>query len=129
MEKDSNNRTRWLHVRLTEAEYESLQKAFKKTTTRKLSDYCRRVLSGKPIIESYRNSSLDDLMHEFIKLRKDLNGIANNFNQAVHKLHTLDHSVQFQNWLITYELEKKILISKVDEVRNHIAKMGEKWLQ
>ena len=129
MEKKNNNRSKWLHVRLTEAEYNALQRAFKKTTTRKLSEYSRRILLGKPMIASYRNTSLDELMQEFMKLRKDLNGIANNFNQAVHKLHTLDHLIQFQNWLINYELEKKILLAKIDEVKKYIAKMGEQWLQ
>lgn len=129
MKEENNNRVKWLHLRLTEAEFTQIQKAFTQTTQRKISDYARRILLGKPMIGSYRNASMDELMMELIRLRKDLNGLANNFNQAVHKLHTLDHLVQFQSWLMRYEQEKNTLFAKMEEVRIHMAKIGEKWLQ
>ena len=31
---------------------------------------------------------------------------------------------EFRTWIITYELEKKILINKMDEIKNHIQKIG-----
>jgi len=68
-------------------------------------------------------------MAEAIRLRNELNGIGNNFNQAVKKLHTLYQIREFRNWLITYELERKILLNKVDEIKNNIQKIAEKWLQ
>ena len=64
-----------------------------------------------------------------MKLRDELNGIGNNFNQAVKKLHTLHQIAEFRAWIITSELEKKTLLNKVDEIKNHIQKVGEKWLQ
>ncbi len=36
---------------------------------------------------------------------------------------------EFRSWLITHELEKNILFNKIDEIKNNIQKMGEKWLQ
>lgn len=68
-------------------------------------------------------------MAEAMKLRNELNAIGNNFNQAVKKLHTLHKLPEFKSWLITYELEKQTLLNKVDEIKNHIQKIGEKWLQ
>jgi len=94
-----------------------------------LSDYARKNLLGKPLIATTRNQSLDDFMAEAIKLRNDLNGIGNNFNQAVKKLHTLNQISEFRHWIITYEIEKQILFNKMDEIKNHIKKIGEKWLQ
>ncbi len=64
-----------------------------------------------------------------MRLRSELNGIGNNFNQAVKKLHTLHQIAEFRGWIITYELEIKTLLNKVDEIKNHIQKIGEKWLQ
>jgi hypothetical protein len=122
-------RTRAIGLRLTLKEYEQLEKKWKASTCRKLSDYVRRHLFEKPIVFTYRNQSLDDLMAEAVKLRNELNGIGNNFNQAVKKLHTLYQIVEFRNWLITYELEKQTLLNKVNEIKNHIQKIGEKWLQ
>jgi hypothetical protein len=49
-------------------------------------------------------------MTEMMQLRTELNSIGNNFNQVVKKLHTLGQIAEFRNWIITYELEKKILL-------------------
>lgn len=127
--KEQNNRTKWLHLRLTPDEYQKIVAAFSKSTCRKLSDYARKKLLQKPIVNKYRNESLDDFMAEMIRLRGELNAIGNNFNQAVKKLHTLQQIPEFKHWLITYELEKKILFNKVDEIKKHIQKFAESWLQ
>ena len=127
--KEQNNRTKWLHLRLTPDEYQKIMKEFNKSTCRKISDYARKSLLQKPIVSTYRNQSLDDFMAEMIRLRGELNAIGNNFNQAVKKLHTLNQIADFKHWLISYELEKKILFNKVDEIKKHIQKFAESWLQ
>lgn len=129
MEAKNSNRSRIIGLRLTLKEYEQVEKKWKATTCRKLSDYVRRSLFEKPIVTTYRNQSLDDYMSEMMRLRNELNGIGNNFNQAVKKLHMLHQIAEFRSWLITYELERQTLLNKVDEIKNHIQKMGEKWLQ
>jgi hypothetical protein len=68
-------------------------------------------------------------MAEMIILRNELNGIGNNFNQSIKKLHTLQHIPEFRNWIITYDLEKKVLFNKVDEIKNRINKIADEWLQ
>jgi hypothetical protein len=129
MMKEKNNRTKWFHLRLTPDEYQKIMKEFNKSTCRKLSDYARKNLLQKPIVNTYRNQSLDDFMAEMIRLRLELNAIGNNFNQAVKKLHTLHQIADFRHWLLSYELEKKILFNKVDEIKKHIQKFAESWLQ
>jgi len=129
MKEQNDNRTKWLHIRLTPDEYQKIFKEFSKSTCRKLSEYARKNLLDKPIIINYRNQSLDEFMAEIIRLRTELNGIGNNFNQAVKKLHTLQQISEFKDWLISSELEKKILLNKVEEIKKHIQKMAEKWLQ
>ncbi len=129
MEAKSTNRSRIIGLRLTLKEYEQVEKKRKASTCRKLSDYVRRSLFEKPIVTTYRNQSLDDFMAEAMKLRNELNDIGNNFNQAVKKLHTLYQIAEFRSWLIAYEVEKKTLFNKVDEIKNHIQKIAEKWLQ
>jgi hypothetical protein len=129
MKAKNTNRSRIIGLRLTLKEYEQIEKKWKTSTCRKLSDYVRRSLFEKPIVTTYRNQSLDDYMTEAIKLRNELNSIGNNFNQAVKKLHTLYQIAEFRSWVITYEVEKKTLLNKVDEIKNHIQKIAEKWLQ
>lgn len=129
MERKNSNRTRIVGLRLTSDEYRKIEKKWKASTCRKLSEYIRRSLFEKPIVTTYRNSSQDDLMTELTKLRNELNAVGNNLNQAVKKLHTLSQIQEFKSWLIAYEVEKKILQNKLNEVRNNIKKMLEIWLQ
>jgi hypothetical protein len=129
MSQENNNRIKWLHLRLKRDEYNKIYKHFDKTTCRNMSEYARNILLNKPVTTTYRNQSMDDLMTEAIKLRNELNSIANNFNQAVKKLHTLQQITEFRSWIITNELDKKILLNKVDEIKNNIEKIAEKWLQ
>ncbi len=112
MNEQNDNRTKWLHLRLNPEEYAKLHKQFSKTTCRKLSDYSRKILLGKPITATHRNQSLDDFMAEMMQLRSELNSIGNNFNQAVKKLHSLQQITEFKSWLITYELEKQTLLTR-----------------
>lgn len=127
MIEQSNNRTKWLHVRLKPEEYDALHKYFRKTTCRKLSDYARKILLNKPFTTTYRNRSMDALIAEMALLRRELNHIGNNFNQAVKRLHTLNQIAEFRQWLIAYEVEKKILHNKIEEIKKQILKISEKW--
>ncbi len=129
MEEQETKRSQWLHLRLKPAEHQQIHRQFTKTTCRKLSEYARKVLLNKPITATYRNQSLDDFMGEMMRLRQELNSLGNNFNQAVKKLHTLTQISEFRTWLITWELERKILLNKVEEIKKHINKIADEWLQ
>lgn len=129
MKEQNNNRNKWLHLRLKPEEYQKIQKRFSKSSCRKLSEYARKNLLDEPLTMNYRNQSLDELMSEMILLRRELNALGNNLNQAVKKLHTLQQIAEFKAWILSYEQEKKILFDKVEEIKIYIQKISEKWLQ
>lgn len=129
MERKNSNRTRKISLRLTPKEYAIIERKWKASTCRKLSDYVRRNLFDKPVVTTYRNRSQDDVLTELTRLRSELNAVGNNFNQAVKRLQTLHQIPEFRSWLITWELEKKILFNKMDEVKNNVKKILEVWLQ
>lgn len=129
MERENSNRTRIVGLRFTPEEYAKIERKWKVSTCRKLSDYIRKHLFNKPINTTYRNQSLDDMTCEMMLLYKQLNAIGNNFNQAVKKLHTLDQIPEFRVWIISSEQDKKILLNKVEEIKICIQKISEKWLQ
>lgn len=129
MERKNSNRIRIVGLRLTPDEYEKIGAGWKASTCRKLSDYIRRRLFNKPLTTTYRNQSFDDFISEMSLLRTELNHIGNNFNQAVKRLHTLNQIAEFRIWLIAYELEKRTLFNKVDEIKKHVQSLAEKWLQ
>ncbi len=115
---------------LTDQEYEILERGWKKSTIIKLSEYLRRVLFGKPITFYTRNQSLDELMAELIPLRKELNALALNFNQAAQRLDSLEHLPRAeQHWLEEFERDKMLLISKVEEIKMKINLISVQWLQ
>ena len=129
MEKKKTFRTRIIGLRLTSEEYEQIEKTCKNSTSGKLSEYVRCVLFSKPVTVYQRNQSLDDFMAEMMQLRSELNSIGNNFNQAIKKLHSLTQFAEFRSWLISYELEKEIVLNKIDEIKNRINKIADQWLQ
>ena len=129
MSETKKNRSRWLHIRLTEDEHNSIYKQFEKTTCRKLSDFARRILFNRKVTINTRNQSLDDFMAEMMQLRNELNHIGNNFNQSVKKLHTLDNIPEIKMWAMSNESSKKNFMKKVDEIKIHLNKISDKWLQ
>ena len=100
MKENKVNRTRFVGLRFRVEEYEKLEERRKKTTYPDMSDYMRKVLLNKPITGYIRNKSLDEFMEEMMLLRKELNHVGNNFNQAVKKLHTCDTEIEIKTWLL-----------------------------
>lgn len=129
MKEQKINRTKWLHLRLTAREFDLIHNRFKKTTCPKLSAFARKNLLQEPVVLKYRNESLDDLIAHLIVLKNQLNPIGNNFNQAVKKLHTLNQIPEFKQWILTFELEKKILFNSINEIKKQMQIFFEKWLQ
>ncbi|CAI2768599.1 plasmid mobilization protein [Flavobacterium collinsii] len=129
MEKENSNRTRIVGLRFTPAEYARIERKWKATTCRKLSEYIRKYLFDRPITTNYRNQSLDEFMFEIIRLRTELKALGNNFNQAVKKLHTLQQIPEFKTWIVNHELDRRVLFNKVEEINKYIEKISRKWLQ
>lgn len=129
MKEKNNKRNKWLHLRLTDKEYELIQEQFSQTTDLKVSDFARKKLLGKLMIGSYRDASMDALMEELIGLKNGLSAVGNNFNQAVKRLHTLSKIKEFEHWLVSYELDRRNLFRQVEQVQEFIKKMADKWLQ
>lgn len=128
MEKETSKRTRIVGLRFTPEEYQKIERKWKASTCRKLSDYIRMHLFNKPITVKYRSESLDEFMAEVIKLKSELNSLGNNFNQSVKKLHTLGHIPEFKSWILNSDFERKMLFDKVEEIKIHFQKITEKWL-
>lgn len=129
MEKEKSNRVRIIGLRLSEIEYSDLERSWKTSTSRKLSDYIRKCIFRKKIVTTYRNRSLDEFMEEMILLRKELNAIGNNFNQSVKRLHTMYGGQEFKAWILGHEVEKKIIFNKIEDIKNRINQIAEVWLQ
>lgn len=121
--------TRIVTVRFRPDEYNQLQKRFKGSTCRKISEYIRNIALAKPLVLKYRNESADEFLAEMIKLKNELNAIGNNFNQAVKRLHTLDEIAEIKTWVILNETHKQSLFRKIEEIKSRMVQLYEQWLQ
>ena len=122
-------RKHFVKTRMNDDEVNQLLKLQQRTTEKDTSSYLRKVALQKPVTIKYRNESADDFLLDMLNLKKELNAIGNNFNQAVHKLHILDKIPEFRVWVQQYDGLQKILISKVEEIKLRMNQLYEQWLQ
>ena len=121
-------RKHFVKTRMNDAELNELTKLLQKTTEKDVSSYLRKVALQKPVTVKYRNQSADDFLKQMLELKKELNGIGNNFNQAVHKLHILDKIPEFRVWVNQYDSLQKVLLNKVEEIKLRMNQLYEQWL-
>jgi len=124
MENPEENRTHRLIVRFKPAEFELIEKRFKKTLFRKLSEYTRNVLLEKTITVTYRDKAMDDVLEELILLRRELNAIGNNLNQAMRQINSVHGNADTKLWanlltIVNGKVEPAIL--QIKERMNHYA--------
>ena len=122
-------RLKWLTIRLNDDEEKELNKLFERSTSGSLSEYARDVILKEPVNIFYRNKSADDFLAEMIVLKNELNSIGKNFNQVVHKLHTLDHIHEIKSWAILNEENKKNFMIKAEEIKEKMNQIYQQWLQ
>lgn len=118
-----------LTVRLNHDEKQKLKKLSTKALCNSLSEYARDVLLNEPVTVKYRNQSADDFLQEMIELKNELNAIGKNFNQAVHKLHTLDIEPQLRLWVAHQESTQMQLLKKTQEISEKLQQIHQQWLQ
>jgi len=129
MKRENSKRTRIVGLRFTPLEYAELEKRFRASTCRKLSDHIRRHLFNKPIVTTYRNTSFDDYIEETMTLNSELNSIGNNINQIAKKMSSFKTISEFKTQVFWFEVDKKKLLEKMEEIKIHSQKFSEQWLQ
>jgi MobC-like protein len=127
MKQQKELRDKWVNTRFNKSEYDSLQQLFRQTTCKDLGDYIRKVALNKPVSIRYRNQSVDDFLAEMVALKRELNSIGTNFNQSVHRLHTLQFVPDIQHWVMINEQDKTQLFRLIENINNRIIQLYELW--
>ena len=120
-------RNRWVNIRLNLEEFERVEKLYKATTCREMSSYCRAVLQKKPVVLNYRDQTKEEMLNILIQLKRELNYIGHNYNQAVAKLHILRTIPEVKNWLILSETPQKNILEKIEEIKLILIKFSQGW--
>lgn len=118
----------WISFRVKPAEYEKIHVFFSRSTYRKLSEYARNVLLQKPVIFQTKSESADQFLQEMLLLKKELNAIGNNYNQAVKKLHTLNHIEEVKWWLNRHESLHENFLLLSDTIFQKLDQIHRQWL-
>ena len=119
----------FVKFRMNKTELQQLKKLQQQSTEKSISNYIRKVTLQKPVIVKYRNQSADDFLSDMLDLKKQLNGVGNNFNQAVKKLHLLHEIPEFRFWIKQQQSQQQVLISQIENIRLRINQLYEQWLQ
>lgn len=125
---NNSNKTKWIHIRLSPAEYKIIKKHREKSTCRSLSHYLRNVLLDRPLVTTYRNLSQDDMIKQIAVLNEELNAIGNNLNQVTKRLHTLRPS-ESVSWGAQFSIQAETILSQIAQVKEAVRKIAERWLR
>lgn len=124
-----SKRTRRVTLRLTPEEFQKIESRFNAATSRKLSDFLRKVIMGEKVVVFTRNQSVDDFLAEMVLLRNQLSAIGNNFNQTVKKLNAVRQIPQILPCYFEIKLQYKSISAKIDEIKSSINKLSDLWLR
>ncbi len=121
------NRT--LILRLTEDDYNKLEKLTNETTSPTVSEVARKILFKDKITYLYRDVTMNGPMEELASIRKELRAIGININQITKAFHTTSdpnrkyiHSIQAFN-------KNHVIEDKVDRLLEIVSQLTLKWLQ
>jgi hypothetical protein len=128
-EKTPTLRNRIVTLRMNANEFETLEKNRTKTTEKTNSAYLRKLALNMPVTVRTRNASVDDLRNELVRLRRELNSIGNNLNQAVHKLHTLKMIPEFRSWCRQHETTRQQISIQTEKIFLTLQKATDQWWQ
>jgi hypothetical protein len=129
MEEDNENRSKWIKVRLKPSEEELLNKRYKKSTFQNLSEFGRAMILGKPVTIIHRDKSMDEVLEELILLRRELNHIGNNLNQAVRNINSAHGLPDTRLWMNLLTIINGKLEPSINEIKERVNKYSDLWSQ
>jgi hypothetical protein len=129
MSEQEENRSRWYNIRLKPDEYQTLNNKFKKTQFRKLSEYMRSVLLERPVTVNYRDKAMDDVLEEMILIRRELNAIGNNLNQAMRSINSAHGNADTRLWMNLMSIINSKLEPSISQIKERMNQYADIWSQ
>ena len=94
-----------------------------------MSEYIRCVLLEKPITVNYRDKSMDEMLEELALLRKELNAIGNNLNQAVRHINSAHGNADNRLWLNLLSIIGSKVDPAIGQIKERMQSFSELWSQ
>lgn len=129
MDDNNENRSKWIKVRLKPSEEIELNKRFKKSTFQNLSEYGRAMILGEPVTIIYRDKSMDEVLEELVLLRRELNYIGHNLNQAVKNINSAHGFPDQSLWMNLLSLIEGKVEPSITQIKREVNKYADIWSQ
>ena len=129
MEEDDENRSKWLKIRLKPSEEKRLNKRYKKSTFQNLSEYGRAMILGEPVTVIHRDKSMDEVLEELALLRRELNSVGNNLNQAVRNINSAHGLPDSRLWMNLLTIINGKLEPSITQIKERMNKYADLWSQ
>jgi Arc/MetJ-type ribon-helix-helix transcriptional regulator len=114
---------------LSEQDYQQLTRQVQKSTCRSQSEYIRKKLLDKSLVYQQRNRSLDDFTEALTQIKEELKAAVYHFELAVRRLGLIRNAPEIAHRLISFELDKRMLLKQVDKTTEYFKTSIEKWSQ
>jgi hypothetical protein len=129
MEQANENRSKWIKIRLKPSEEALLYKHLRKSTFQNLSEFIRAMILGKPVTLVHRDRSMDEVLEELALLRRELNFIGNNLNQAVKQINSTHGLPDMSLWMNLLSVIKGKLEPSITEIKERMNQYSDLWSQ
>ncbi len=118
-----------LIVRVSQTQYNKLEKLRAESNCQTIAEIVRRILAGKRINLFYTDITLNAPMEELATIRRELKAIGININQITRSFNTDKAGIQRAYYIMKVADLYKTVDAKVDRLLILISKLTEKWLQ
>ena len=122
-------RLRRLNIRLSQGEYDQIASHSASTTCRSISEYCRKLLSGKPIRVFYRNKSFDDFEQRMIRIMPILQEHANTIEDLKKILTPPQTNAGIALYVTLVSNAQDKFIKLTEEIRDHLVILSDQCVQ
>jgi hypothetical protein len=119
-------RNKFITIYVSAEELNRIRERFSQTACRNMSEYGRQVLLGKPVVVLHRNHSLDQQLHEVIRLRKTLEDATLAFDQLREQSNWYRSRIPGSS-LLSLLLQEYALGQQLQQVKRYFQKMNAQW--
>ena len=94
-----------------------------------MSEYHRAILLGDPVTIIHRDKSMDDVLEELVLLRRELNSVGNNLNQAVKNINSAHGFPDTRLWMNLLNVINGKLEPSITQIKERMNKYADLWSQ
>ncbi|MET6999391.1 plasmid mobilization relaxosome protein MobC [Chitinophaga defluvii] len=118
-----------IKLRVNQHHYDRLNKLMSASRYRNMSELLRDIVCNRQVVTYCHDESLDIVMTELVRLRKELNSIGININQISRQINSSDKHVL----KVTLTLQATTMLKEVKDSMQPllliVAELSKKWLR